>query len=169
MAEQNPNVIPVDIQVNNEEVNPAAVEITLEDLKRSFNENKSIILAAMQAEMKQAYRVDHVATVMTEAREFFKSQDRATASELPIARKAIAKVVDELNKAKVKVEKLTFESFTSQSYKDILTDQIYYVTKETTSPDVFEYLKVFTSLRPYGERLESVRFTLMDQLKEIQE
>lgn len=148
-------------------VAPQKSELKLEDLVNAFNENKEIMTLAMKAEVKNLYRVDRVIEIQERANKYF---DNTCTMQVKndITYAAIARSVDVLEDSLELLEALTFDDFVSDEYVDIFKKFIPYETPQTTVASTFMDGIVFNIIRPYGERLESVRFSTIDGIKELE-
>lgn len=124
-----------------------------------FNEAKSGLIAICESYKRNAYRPDKVVS------EYANLKDLGF-DNLDLAMKMIGSRITVYDIVLERLNAITFEAITSDEWNDPFEDMIEYVTDACISLEVLmcKYA-CFDAVRPFGEKVESLRMTLFDMGK----
>lgn len=124
-----------------------------------FDEAKAGLLAIVESYDKNATRPDKVISEILNLKQFkYCYDDEKLAMDMIKARK------DAYNKIAARLTYMTFEKITADDWEDPFADMLEYIDDVPEFPDLMRKWARFDSVRPFGEKVEQLRITLLEQL-----
>lgn len=134
-----------------------------------FEEAKLGLITIAESYKKNASRPDHVLDVLDNVYSYYSTNNENLNSSLNLTCAIIELRKEYLDKIIDKLNTITFEQMTAEEWEDPFSDwltSVIYI--DTTAPDdlVMSWLLkancIFNCVRPFGEKLEKLRITLME-------
>lgn len=131
-----------------------------------FDEAKSGLLAIVDSYDRNAARPDNVVSDLVSIKEILVTEK----PDINLALKMVSMRKEIYKEVALRLEAMTFEKITAEEWDDPFSDLLEYVDLDPGAPELVVFddlmckLARFDAVRPFGEKVEQLRMTLLEKI-----